>query len=69
MRFIPEYSPARKLVLCFANDFFNTRFHYGRAHAQIIRACRGFPVEMHVEASETDAFRTAVVRKCWSSRT
>ncbi len=64
MRFIPEYSQARKLVLCFAHVFFNTRFHYGRAHAQIIRACGAprprIPVEMHLEAGEMDAFRAAV---------
>jgi hypothetical protein len=60
MRFIPEYAPARKLTLSFVDAFYNTRFHYGRAHAQIIRACRGVPVEMHLEPGEFDAFRAAV---------
>jgi hypothetical protein len=54
------YSPARKLILCFVDLFYNTRLHYGKAHAQIIRACREFPVEMHLEASEMEAFRGAV---------
>lgn len=60
MRFIPEYSPARKLALSYVDSFFNTRFHYGRAQAQIIRACRGFPVEMYLAPGEMDAFRAAV---------
>ena len=60
LRFIPEYAPMRKLALCFVDVFFNQRFHYGRAHAQIIRACRGVQVEMHLEPGEMEAFRAAV---------
>jgi hypothetical protein len=60
MRFIPEYAPVRKLTLSFVDAFYNTRFHYGRVHAQIIRACRGVAVEMHLEPGEMDAFRVAV---------
>jgi hypothetical protein len=60
MRFIPEYSPARKLTLSYVDDFYNTLFHYGKAHAQIIRACRELPVEMYMEPSEMEAFRAAV---------
>jgi len=60
LRFIPEYAPVRKLALSFVDAFYNTRFHYGRAHAEIIRACRGVAVEMYLEPGEMDAFRVAV---------
>jgi len=41
---IPEYGPVSKLLLCFVHPFFNTRFAYGPAMAEMVRAARN-----HVE--------------------
>jgi hypothetical protein len=45
MRFIPEYTPVRKLTLSFVDAFYNTRFHYGHAQAQIILASFSFSLD------------------------
>jgi len=42
MRLIPEYEPVQKLYLCFVQDFFNTRFGYGKALCQIIKAVQPY---------------------------
>lgn len=38
MWLVPEYEPVRKIAICFVQDFFNTRFGYGKTLCEIIRA-------------------------------
>lgn len=53
MQLIPEYGPVGKLYLCFVQDFFNSRFHYGEALCRIIQAARPF-VEVEVLVGPDD---------------
>lgn len=49
VRLIPEYKEVSKLYLSFENDFFNTRFKYGKAIADIVKAIDGkVPIEIFV---------------------
>ena len=37
MKLIPEYEPVERLLLCFVQEFFNSRFKYGRTICEISR--------------------------------
>ncbi|RIK33506.1 MAG: hypothetical protein DCC55_34840 [Chloroflexi bacterium] len=53
MRLIPEYEPVQKLYLSFVHHFFNTRFHYGPAICEIIKAAHPFvEVELFVPPAD-----------------
>jgi N-dimethylarginine dimethylaminohydrolase len=53
MKLIPEYEPVQKICLCFVQDFFNSRFRYGKTICEIIRAVQPF-CEVEVLVSEED---------------
>ena len=53
MHLIPEYQPVQKLYLSFVHDFFNTRFHYGKAICDIIKAAHPF-VEIELFVAPAD---------------
>jgi len=58
MQFIPEYEPVKKLYLCFVREFFDTRFHYGRAQCEIIRAAQPeVEIELLISPDEIAVFR------------
>lgn len=53
MRLIPEYYPVQKLYLSFVHDFFNIRFHYGKALCAIIKAAHPFvKIELFVAPAD-----------------
>jgi hypothetical protein len=41
IRLIPEYEPVEKVLFAFSHEFYNTRFGYGRAIADIASILRG----------------------------
>jgi hypothetical protein len=53
MRLIPEYQPVGKLYLSFVHEFFNTRFRYGKAICEIIKAAHPY-VEVELFVAVTD---------------
>ncbi|MCD4776181.1 MAG: hypothetical protein K8S15_09065 [Candidatus Aegiribacteria sp.] len=57
MRIIPEYEPVGKLYLSFAQDFFHSRFNYGRTICEMARAVADrITVEVFVSEDETEFF-------------
>ncbi|GEM_PF-2950618 len=53
VRLIPEYEKVSKLYLSFENEFFNTRFEYGKAISDIVKAVNGkLPIEIFVKADD-----------------
>lgn len=53
MRLIPEYEPVERLLLCFVQEFFNSRFKYGRAICEISRiASKHTTVEIRVSKAD-----------------
>ncbi|MBN2790855.1 MAG: agmatine deiminase family protein [Candidatus Delongbacteria bacterium] len=53
LRLIPEYEKVSKLYLSFENTFFNTRFGYGKAIAEIVDAVNALvPVEIFVKTDD-----------------
>ena len=58
MRLIPEYEPVQKLYLCFVQEFFNTRFGYGKTICQIINAAQPYvDIELLIAPSELPYFQ------------
>lgn len=53
MRLIPEYEEVSKLYLSFVNEFFNTRFKYGKAFCDIVNAARNV-VDIEIFTSQDD---------------
>jgi len=53
MRVIPEYEPVGRLCLSFVEEFFNSRFHYGRAIAEMAKAAPDL-VEVEIFVSGKD---------------
>jgi hypothetical protein len=68
MRLIPEYEPVQKLYLCFVQEFFNTRFGYGKTICQIINAIQPYidielligPAEMPYFQKECSRYHTSL---------
>lgn len=57
MRIIPEYEPVGKLYLSFVQDFFHSRFNYGRTICEIARAVADrVTVEVFVSDDDTELF-------------
>jgi hypothetical protein len=57
MRLISEFEPVQKYFLCFVQEFFNSRFGYGKTICQIIEAIQGFvDVELLVGPSDLPFF-------------
>ncbi len=57
MRIIPEYEPVGKLYLSFVQDFFHSRFNYGRTICDIAKAVADrVTVEVFVSEDETEFF-------------
>ena len=57
MRIIPEYEPVGKLYLSFVQDFFHSRFNYGRTICEIVRAVADrVTVEVFVSEDDTEFF-------------
>jgi len=54
MRIIPEYEPVGKLYLCFALEFFHTRFNYGKTICRIAEVVAN-KVSVEVFVSEDDS--------------
>ncbi len=58
MRLTPEYEPVQKLYLCFVQEFFNTRFGYGKTICQIIKVAQRYvDVELLIGISEMPYFQ------------
>lgn len=53
MRIISEYEPVQKLLLSFVQDFFNSRFKYGRAICEISRVASNH-TSVEILVSEPD---------------
>lgn len=63
MRLIPEYEPVQKLYLSFVQDFFNTRFNYGKALCQIIKAVQPYlEIELLVSLPDLPYFQAECAR-------
>jgi agmatine deiminase len=59
LRIIPEYEPVSKLFLCFVHNFYNSRFKYGKALAEIIRTALPFvEVELFIAENEIETFQS-----------
>jgi hypothetical protein len=57
MRIIPEYEPVGKLYLSFVQQFFHSRFNYGKAICDIAKAVADrITVEVFVSENETEFF-------------
>ena len=55
IRLIPEYEEVSKLYLSFENEFFNTRFKYGKAIADIVNAVAGnIPIDIFVKSGDKE---------------
>ncbi len=50
---IPEYEPAQRLCLSFVHEFYNTRFHIGKAICDIVRVALSY-VDVEIFVSEKD---------------
>lgn len=58
MRFIPEYTPVKRLYLSFVDQFFNTRFGYGKTICEIVQAVKDhIDVEVWVSKKDEPVFR------------
>jgi hypothetical protein len=58
MRLTPEYEPVKKIYLCYVQEFFNTRFGYGKTICQIIKAAQRYvEVELLIGISEMPYFK------------
>lgn len=53
MRIIPEYEPVTKLYLSFVQDFYNTRFHFGKVIGAIAKAALSY-VEVEIFVDDKD---------------
>lgn len=63
MKLIPEYEPVQKLYLSFVQDFFNTRFHHGKALCQIIKAVQAhLAIELLVSLPDLPYFQAECAR-------
>ena len=57
MRIIPEYEPVGKLYLSFVQNFYHSRFNYGRTICEMVRAVADrVTVEVFVSEDETEFF-------------
>lgn len=64
LRIIPEYEPVSKLFLCFVHDFYNSRFKYGKALAEIIQTALPFvEVELFIAENEIEIFQDELQKK------
>jgi hypothetical protein len=58
LRIIPEYEPVSRLFLCFVHNFYNSRFKYGKALAEIIQAALPYvEVELFIAENEIEIFQ------------
>lgn len=63
MRLTPEYEPVQKLYLSFVQEFFNERFHYGRAICEIIKSAQTHvAIELLIGLSDLPHFQEACAR-------
>jgi agmatine/peptidylarginine deiminase len=57
LRVIPEYEKVNKLYLCFVQEFYNSRFRYGKAITGMIKAALPFAgVEVFVDKDDMKYF-------------
>jgi agmatine/peptidylarginine deiminase len=58
LRVIPEYEPVSRLFICFVQEFYNSRFKYGKALAKIIEAALPYvKVELFISENEIEIFQ------------
>ena len=63
MRLTPEYEPVRKLYLSFVQEFFNTRFRYGKAICEIIKSVQNHvAIELLIGLPDMPYFQEACGR-------
>ena len=63
MRLIPEYEPVQRLYLSFVQEFFNERFHYGRAICEIINSVQDHvPIELLIGPADLPYFQEECAR-------
>jgi hypothetical protein len=63
MRLTPEYEPVQKLYLSFVQEFFNSRFHYGRAICEIIKSVQNHvAIELLIGTHDLEHFREECAR-------